>query len=349
MKPVRTVKIGNKTVGDGCPCFISVEPGATHTGLESAKKLVSAAKEAGADAVKFQTLDTDELMSSESRAHTIDYKTTDGWKKEGIYEALKRRELNFDEWRELKKYCDELDILFISTPSGPGTVDLLAEINAAAIKVAKADVNNRYLIGLIAEKGLPVIMDAREKFEDVENGVKICEEKGISDIIVMHCPSGYPAEQAGIHLSVIPYIKKIFGYPVAYSDHSVGDYMNYAALGLGVNFIEKTITLDRGTDAVEHYMSLEPEELKQFIKRIREVEQAFGDPRIIFNSRVKEIHRRSIMTNKNIKKGDNIGLDDLVFKRPGTFLSVERFEEVVGKKATHDLEENIFISENDFE
>jgi len=344
---MKTAKIGNKIVGDGYPCFISAEAGATYTSLESAKKLVKAAKEAGADAAKFQTIETDELMSSQDMM--VEYSTPKGKRKESVYKALKRRELSFDEWRKLKKYCDGLDILFISTPSGPKTVDLLAEIKSAAIKVAKADVNNRHLIELIAKKGLPVIMDAREKFEDVENGIKICEEKGIKDIIVMHCPSGYPAQHAGIHLKVISSIKAIFGYPAAYSDHSLGDCMNYAALGLGVNFIEKTITLDKATNAVEHYMSLEPKEFKQFVVKVREIERALGSSRIIFNSRVKKDHRRSIMTARKIKKGKVIKLKDLAFKRPGTHLSVEKYQEVVGKKATQDLETNIFISENDYE
>ncbi len=347
MRTVKQVKIGDKIVGDGYPCFISVEPGATHTGLESAKKLAKISKEAGADAVKFQTIETDEIMSSKDME--IEYQTPNGKRKESIYAALKRRELSFDEWKELKRYCDNLGILFISTPSGARTVDLLAEMKVAAIKVSKSDVNNRYLIKLIAEKGLPVIMDAREKFEDVENGIRILEEKGIKDIIIMHCPSGYPAEYAGIHLSVIPYIKGIFGYPVAYSDHSVGDYMNYVALGMGANFLEKTISLNKSTNAVEHYMSLEPEEVTQFVRKIRKIEQAFGNPRIIFNSRVKKENRRSIMSARKIKKGKIIEEEDLAFKRPGIHLSVERYEEAIGKKAARDIEADIFISENDFE
>lgn len=349
MRKIKEVKIADKIVGDGHPCFLSVEPGATHTGLESAKKLVKAAKEAGADAVKFQTIDTDELMSAESLTHKVKFETSQGYREESIYKALKRRELTFDEWRELKAYCDKLGILFISTPSGPATIALLKEIGAAAIKISKSDVNNSYLIRLAAQTGLPVIMDAREKFRDVENGVKICEDEGVENIIIMHCPSGYPAEYAGIHLSVIPYIKEIFGYPVAYSDHSVGEIMNYAALGLGVNFIEKTITLDKSTNAVEHYMSLEPDELKNFIERIREVEKAFGNPRIIFNSRVKLSNRRSILAKNNIVKGAVIKLEDLTFKRPGTHLSVERYEEVVGKRAMRDIAADTFLSENDFE
>ncbi len=346
---MKAVKIGDKLVGDGHPCFISVEPGATHTGLESAKKLAKAAKEAGADAVKFQTMLTEELMSREAHKLMIEFETKEGKKKESIYDALKRRELTFDDWRDLKKYCDKLGILFISAPSGPSTVDLLADINAAAIKVSKSDVNNRYLIRQIAKKHLPVIVDAREKFQDVENAIRICEGEGNDDVIIMHCPSGYPAEFAGIHLQVIPVIKGIFGRPVAYSDHSVGDYMNYAALGLGTNMLEKTISLDKYTNAVEHYMSLEPEEVKEFTRRVREVEKAFGNPRVIFNSRVKDANRRSIMAKKKIPRGKKIEIDDLTFKRPGTYISVERYEEIIGKKATRNIETDEFLSEHDFE
>ena len=348
-KIMKAVKIGDKIIGDGYPCFISVEPGATHTGFESAKKLAKAAKDAGADAVKFQTVLTEEIMSHEAKKLMIEFGTKDGKKKESIYNALKRRELTFGEWKKLKEYCDKIGILFISAPSGPSTVDLLGDINVAAIKVAKSDVNNRFLIRQIAKKHLPVIVDAREKFQDVEQAIRICEEEGNDKIIIMHCPSGYPAEFAGIHLQVIPFIKGIFGRPVAYSDHSIGDFMNYAALGLGANMLEKTITLDRYTNAVEHYMSLEPEELKVFICRVREVEKAFGTPRVIFNSRVKISNRRSIMTKRKIPKGKKIDVDDLTFKRPGTHISVERYEEIIGKNATRDIEANVFLSENDFE
>jgi sialic acid synthase SpsE len=346
---MKTVKLGDKIIGDGHPCFISVEPGATHTGFESAKKLAKASKDAGADAVKFQTVITDEIMSQEAKKLIIEFGTKDGKKKESIFDALKRRELTFDEWKKLKDYCDEIGILFISTPSGTSTVDLLADINSAAIKVSKSDVNNTYMIRLIAKKNLPVILDAREKFQDVENAIKICEEEGNDDIIIMHCPSGYPAEFAGIHLKVIPFIKEIFGRPVAYSDHSIGDYMNYAALGFGANMLEKTITLDKYTSAVEHFMSLEPGEIKEFINRVREVEKAFGDPRVIFNSRIKVTNRRSIMTKRKIPKGKKIDINDLTFKRPGTHISVERYEDIIGKKATRDIDADIFLSENDFE
>lgn len=346
---MRKAKIGDRWVGDGYPTFISFEPGATHTGLESAKKLAKAAADAGADAVKFQTTYADELISSRESSDKVKFKTPEGWKKSSVYEDMKRRELSPEEWRELKAYCDDLGLLFISCPSGPRTIELLGEMDIAAIKVVKSDINNRYLIKLIAEQGKPVIFDARQKFEDVEIGCRICEDAGIKDIVIMHCPSGYPAEYAGIHLNVIPRIKEIFDYPVAYSDHSVGYYMNFVALGMGANFIEKTITLDKRAKAAEHFMSLEPDEAKEFVKKIREAEEALGDSRVIFKQRVKKDHLRSVMIAQDIDKGQTITIDDLTFKRPGYYFPVNRYEEVVGKKATRDLKAGEFISEDDFE
>ena len=333
-------------MGEGHPVFISFEAGATHGGLESAKALCTAAAEAGADAVKFQTVRAADLMSS--REAQIEFETARGRAAESIYAALERRELSFDDWRSLKRHCDALGLVFISTPSGPETVDLLAEIGAAAIKVAKSDVNHRVLIDHIARKGLPIILDGRERFEDVEQAARICEGHGLTDIVIMHCPSGYPAQHAGIHLSAIRHIKQIFGYPVGYADHSVGTAMNFAAVALGADFIEKTITADRDTQAVEHFMSLEPHELKDFVKQVRAVEAALGDPRIIFSSRVSAEHRRSIQARRAIARGSTIRLEDLDFRRPGTRIPADRYEEVVGRTAVRDIPAGEFLSAADF-
>jgi len=339
-------RIGNKRVGDGYPCFISFEPGATHQGLESAKRLCRAAAEAGADAVKFQTVRASDIMSPHED-YQVEYQTPNGKRSESVYEALQRRELTFDEWRNLKAYCDDLDILFIASPSSKETVDWLTAMDVAAIKVSKSDINHRLMIDYIAQQGLPVILDGRERFEDVEEAARICERHGVKDIIIMHCPSGYPAEHAGVHLSAIPHIRQIFNYPVGYADHSIGTAMNFAALGLGVDLIEKTITEDRAMDAVEHYMSLPMSKLKEFVEQVRAVEAAFGNPRVIFSSRVKATHRRSIVTTRDVKEGEKIDLDALDFKRPGTKIPVDRYQEVIGRTAARDIPAETFLDFDD--
>lgn len=332
----RTIHLGNRPVGDGHPVLISLEAGATHTGIESAKELAKAAADGGADAIKWQTVYADELMAD--RSQMIKYKTDKGEEREeSVYAALKRRELSSDEWRELKDYCSELGLLFISTPDSQKTVDLLAEIGADAIKVSKSDINHFYLVDYMAKTGLPVILDGREKFDDVERCIGILESNQNQNIVIMHCPSGYPAEHAGIHLNTLPQIKNIFGLPAAYSDHSVGEAMNFAAIALGANMLEKTITLDRGTDAVEHSMSLEPHEISGFVQRIRDVEAAMGDPRIIFNSRVKPDACRSMFAARDIAEGESLSIDDIAFRRPGTHYAAEFYDQVVGKNATRNI------------
>jgi N,N'-diacetyllegionaminate synthase len=344
---METVVVGNRKIGDGHPCLLSFEPGATHTGLDSAIALVEAVAAGGGEAVKFQTIDTDEIMSHEDVQ--IEYSTSSGKRSESVYDALKRRELSDDEWHKLQRRAQELGLLFISTPSGPRTLQLLVDMRVDAIKVAKADINNPFLIEDIAKTGFPVILDAREKFEDVEVGLRICEKHEQKNIIIMHCPSGYPAEHAGIHLKTIPFIKSIFDYPVAYSDHSMGDYMNYAALGFGANMIEKTITLDRNTDAVEHYMSLEPQDVASFVERVRSIEEAFGNPRVIFNSRVNPKHRRSVVAKDDIAVGEEITLDKLEFRRPGSYLPVDRANEVLGHITRRNITKGSFLQLADVE
>jgi N,N'-diacetyllegionaminate synthase len=342
---MKTARIGDCIVGDGHPCFISLEAGATHTGLQSALELVRAAADAGADAVKFQTILADELMADED--FEIAFESASGKSQESVYNALKRRELTLEEWAEVKAFCDRRGLLFISTPSGFETVDWLKKLGAAAIKVSKSDINHRVLIEYIAQQGLPVILDGRERFEDVETAARICEDAGVEDIVVMHCPSGYPAERAGIHLSAIKTIKETFGYPVAYSDHSVGEMMNYVALGIGVNFIEKTITLDRTTEAVEHFMSLEATEVKSFVEQIRISEAALGDPRVIFSSRVNKTLRRSLIAKRDIQVGETLGLDNVDFKRPGTHIPADSAENVLGKQAAEAIVKGTFLEWTD--
>lgn len=341
-----TVKIGDRLVGEGHPVFISFEAGATHTGLETAMALCKAAKEGGGDAVKFQTVRADDLMVRDDAQ--IEFESAEGKRSESVQKALQRRELSFDDWRRLKDYCDSLGLLFISTPSGPETVDLLADMGAAAIKVSKSDINHRVLIEHMASKGVPLILDGRERFEDVEQAARICESKGMTDIVMMHCPSGYPAAHAGIHLKAIRHIKDIFGYPVGYSDHSVGTAMNFAAIALGADFLEKTITADKKTDAVEHFMSLEPDELRGFVDEVRAVEAGLGDPRIIFSSRVKAEYRRSVLTRRAIAEGEEISLEDLDFKRPGTHIPADQFETIVGRRAARNIPASEFLKVEDF-
>lgn len=342
---MKTVKIGNRKIGAGNPCFISFEPGATYTNLEEAKSMIRASSEAKADGVKFQTFtpgDADRLMGVKDIK--IDFGTASGKKQELVYEALKRRELPKESWRELVRYSKENNVAFITTPEFPDSIEFLADIGVDALKISKGDINNVLLIEEAAKSKLPVILDGRERFEDVENGIKICESNGNDQIIIMHCPSGYPAENAGIHLRAINAIQQRCQYPVGFADHSPGGIMNYAAVALGASMLEKTITTDTTIEHVEHFMSLELSELKKFVENIRAVEQAMGNPDILLTSRVEETARRSLVAKRDIKIGEKITKNDLEHKRPGNAgISVADGFKILGKKSIQDIAAGTFL------
>lgn len=345
---MKTVKIGSKNIGLNLPCFISLEPGATYSDVDQAKKMLDATATAKADAIKFQTFlpnDAERMMAKKDIE--IEFGTGTGKKTELVYDALKRRELSENEWAELANHSKNLGLSFISAPYFSETVDFLLKIKADAIKVSKGDINNVLLIELIAKTKLPVILDAREKSEDVERALKICEKNNNHEIIIMHCPGGYPAENAGVNLSAITELQKKYDYPIGFADHSPGDVMNYAAFSLGANMIEKTITLDKETPKIEHFMSLELDQLTSFVKNIRSLEEAMGNPDILKTSRVEESARRSIVAKKDIKKGESITREMLDYRRPGNMgISCSEGFTMIEKKATKDIQKGTFLQWN---
>ena len=342
------IKIGNKLVGNNEPCLISLEPSATYSNLDEAKKMVKAVALAGADAIKFQTYtpgDADRIMGRKDI--TVDFTTATGNKQELVYDALKRRELTKNAWRELVRYAKELKLVFITAPVFSETIDFIVDIKVDAIKVSKGDINNVLFIEQIAQTKLPVILDGREKFDDIDRAVKICEKNGNKQIIIMHCPSGYPVENSGVHLRAISTIQEKYEYPVGFADHSPGDIMNYAAIGLGAAMLEKTIAIDKTTEHVEHFMSLELDEIKDFVKNVRNIEAAMGDPNILLKSRVEESAKRSLVAKKDIKNGEKITVDALDFRRPGDAgISVADGFTILNKETIIDIPKGTFLQWN---
>jgi len=347
---MRLVKIRKKEIGTNRPCFISFEVGATWTNFNEAKKMIKSAAKSGADAIKFQTFledDSDRMMRKKDL--TIEFKTFSGKKKENIYNSLKRRELSKNQWKELIDYSHNLGLCFISTAVFPETIDFLKKSGADALKIAKGDVNNVLLIEYASKTKLPIILDGREKFSDVEIGINICKKNKNNKIIIMHCPSGYPTENAGVHLRAITEIKKRYDLPVGFSDHSPNDIMNYAAIALGSNMIEKTITTNKKTEKVEHFMSLELDELKSFVEKIRAVEDALGDPNILNVSRVSHDARRCLVLKKDLKKGQKLTRNDLDYQRPGNVgISVSEGFSILGKKSKYDISKETLLKKNMF-
>lgn len=341
------VRFGNRKLGDDQPCFITFEAGATHEGVESAKTLIRLAAEAGADAVKFQIFDPDKLVADKKLEFTYDIlvdKQTGETKTitEPLYDILCRRYLTSEQWNEVKRFSDSLGLAFFATVGFEEDIELLTKLKCDSIKIASADVDHWPLIRMAARTGMCIQLDTgNASLGEVEQAVEICNLEGNQNIIIHNCPSGYPARLESINLKMITTLKQMFPcYPIAYSDHTPGWDMDVAAVALGANLLEKTITTDRTIKSTEHIFSLEPEEMKAFVQTIREVEIAMGNPRRVLSLEEKQARRnvrRSTFIKQKMKKGDRIGLEQVDFRRPGFGISPKRFESMVGMRLVRDL------------
>ena len=334
------VGFGPRRVGDGNPCFITFEAGPTHNGLESAMELATLAAQAKADAIKFQMVDPERLVSDRNQTISfqilVDKKTNKTRTvEESLYEILCRRALTKDQWRKLKKHCDRLGLAFFATVGFEDEIELLEELGCDSIKIASADVNHIPLIRRAAQSGMCLQLDTgNATIGEIEATVDVIRAEGNENIIIHHCPSGYPAHLDGINLRCITTLKQMFPYPVAYSDHTPGWEMDLAAVALGANLVEKTITKDRTTPTIEHMMSIEPDDMAAFIKMIRDLETALGRTRRVMSAVEKErraANRRSIHLVRDVKAGKKLEFIDFEYRRPGFGIPPSEADFIVGQ------------------
>lgn len=333
-------EINTVPIGDGYPCFITFEAGPTHQGLESAKRLAKYAKEAGGNAIKFQVFDPFRLVADPDLPFTYQVlANADSEELETVTEPLRdillRRQLTLEEWRELKKYCDEISLAFFATACFHEDVNFLVEIGCHSIKIASADANHLPFIKYAAKTGLCIQLDTgMASIGEIEVAVDSIRAEGNNNIIIHHCPSGYPAHLESINLRAIATIKQLFGCPVAFSDHSVGWNMDIAAVAVGANMVEKTITENRATRSVEHVMSLEPKDMRRFVEVIREIEIALGESRRVLSEverKKRDVVRRSIHAIRDLPVGHIISEKDIDYRRPGNGITPDSLSEVLGK------------------
>ncbi|WP_019915708.1 N-acetylneuraminate synthase family protein [Methyloversatilis discipulorum] len=334
------VEINGMGIGGDEPCFVTFEAGPTHQGLESAKRLARHAKAAGGNAIKFQVFDPMRLVADPSLPFTYDVLTdrVSGATEtvtEPLRDILMRRALSRDEWRALKLHCDELGLAFFATACFYDDVDFLVEIGCQSIKIASADVNHLPFIRYAARTGLCIQLDTgMASLGEIEIAVDAIRAEGNDQIVIHHCPSGYPARVESINLRTIPTIKRLFGCPVAFSDHSPGWDMDIAALTIGADMLEKTITEDRTTRSVEHIMSLEPQDMGRFVEIVREIEVALGSTRRILSDvekRKRDAIRRSLHLAHDLPEGHVLSEADIDYRRPGTGIPPDRLAEVLSR------------------
>ena len=354
---MKVVSFDGKNIGDGFPTFITFEAGPTHSGFESAKQLIHSAAEAGGDAIKFQIFDPDELISDKSLMYTYEVlkdKETGEVETvtEPLYDIFVRRSMLESEWRELKAYADSLGLSFFATIGDDLGLELVKSIGCESIKVASADVNYLPWLREISKIGASIQLDTGSAtFGEIEKAVDVIRAEGNNQIIIHNCPSGYPAHIESINLRTIPTLKSLFNVPVAYSDHTPGEVMDVAAVALGANLIEKTITHDRTTPSVEHIMSLEPSEMKSFVSTIRKLEVALGSSRRVMSEeeKINRLNtRRSAILDQDVREGDLLDNVKIKFKRPGYGISPDVYETLKDKVFNKPLAKGALISIGDF-
>ena len=319
--------------------FIIAEAGVNHNGsIKLAKQLIDVAVESGADAVKFQTFKTENLVSKTAEKADYQKKTTDAL--ESQFDMIKRLELDMDAHKELLVYCQEKGIIFLSTPFDHDSINLLSNLGLQIFKIPSGEITNLPYLRHIGSLGKKVILSTgMSTLHEVESALKILIGAGTKkeNITILHANTMYPTPMEDVNLNAMITIQKELDIAVGYSDHTLGIEVAIAAVAMGATIIEKHFTLDRNLPGPDHIASLEPVELTSMVRAIRNIELALGDgvkaPR---PSELKNIHmvRKSIVASRNIQAGDIFTEENVTTKRPGYGLSPMQWDDVIGTEST---------------
>lgn len=329
--------------------LIIAEAGVNHNGsLEIAKRLVDEASSAGVDIIKFQTFKAEKLVSKAAKQAEYQKKNI-GKGEETQYAMLKKLELSNEQHEELIAYCKSKNIRFFSTAFDMDSIDYLHSLDLGLWKIPSGEITNYPYLKKIASYKEPVILSTGMcELTDIENAINVLVGNGVSkDIItVLHCNTEYPTPMKDVNLKAMLEIKEKFGVKIGYSDHTEGIEVPIAAVALGATVIEKHFTLDRNMEGPDHKASLEPSELKVMVRSIRNIEQALGTGhKTISESERKniEIARKSIVAAKDIKEGEIFTEENITVKRPGNGISPMEWENVIGKVAKRNFQEEELI------
>lgn len=327
--------------------FIIAEAGVNHNGdVRVAKEMIEIAAEAKVDAIKFQTWKT-ELMVTKF-AKQAEYQILNTSIVESQFEMLKKLELNYDEFVELKIYCDKLNIQFMSTPDELESAAFLSKYQEI-FKIGSGNVTNLPLLRFIGGLQKQIILSTgMSTLDEIKSAINVLEKSGTqrSHITLLHCTTQYPAPMNELNLSAISHMRHIFNLPVGYSDHSSGIEASIAAVALGATVIEKHFTLDCNLPGPDHKASLDPLDLKNLVISIRNIEDALGtgEKKLTDSESANiPIARKSIVATKPIKRGETFTIDNLGVKRPGIGVSPMEWDSVIGRKSARNYAEDELI------
>ena len=329
--------------------FIIAEAGVNHNGsVELAKKLIDVAVESGVDAVKFQTFKAEKLVSKDAKKAEYQQKNIDN-NDDSQYNMLKKLELDLATHKELMSYCNHKNIMFLSTPFDSDSIKLLDSLGLTIFKIPSGEITNLPYLREIGSLDKKVILSTgMADIGEIEDALDILLKAGTKkeNITILHANTMYPTPMEDVNLKAMVTIGKTFNVTYGYSDHTLGVEVPTASVAMGASVIEKHFTLDKTMEGPDHKASLEPDELKEMVKAIQNIEKAMGNgikkPSKSETPNI-EIARKSIVANCSIKKGELLTEDNLTIKRPANGISPMRWDEVVGSVAGKDYTEDELI------
>lgn len=342
------MKIKNYEIGEKNPCFIIAEAGVNHSGdISLAKKLVDVAVDAGSDAVKFQTFKSEGVVTKQ--AGTADYARKNIGKNIKQIDLIKKYELKYNDFKILKGYCDKKNIIFLSTPHSFDAIDFLEHL-VPAYKFGSGDLTNIPTLKYAAKKGKPMILGTgMSTLDEIKTAIKAIKREGNNNIIALHCTTNYPCSFEEVNLNAMLTMKEKLDCLVGYSDHTLGITVPMIAVALGAVLIEKHFTIDRKLPGPDHKASLEPNELKEMIEEIRNIEKIFGSfekKPTKSEEEIMKIVRKSLVAKKDIEKGSIIKKEMIDIKRPGSGIKPSEINQILGKKAKKRILKDEIIQKN---
>jgi len=330
--------------------IIIAEAGVNHNGsLENAFRLVDAAVDAGVDYVKFQTFKADKLVAKSAKKADYQIQNTKD-EKDSQLDMLKKLELSYDDHEQLIRYCNQKNINFFSTAFDLDSLQYLKDIGLGLVKVPSGEITNLPYLRMVAKLFDKVILSTgMSTLEDIRLAIDVFTKEGVNkeDITILHCNTEYPTPMQDVNMKAMLHIGSTFDTEIGYSDHTLGIEVPIAAVALGARVIEKHFTLDKHMEGPDHAASLEPSELKAMVLAIRNIEQAISGSGLKEPSESEKkniaIARKSIVAKVAIKKGEVFSEENLTVKRPGSGISPMCWDEVVGKIAEQNFEEDDLI------
>lgn len=348
MMKINNIKIGSKSIGPNQPVFIIAEAGVNHNHrLDLALKLVDAATDAGADAVKFQTFKADQVVTEVGVM--ADYQKKNIGKTESQLDMLRKLEFSESWYPKVIAHCKKRGIIFLSTPHGSfDSIDLLQKLGVPAFKFGSGDLTTLPILEYTAKFNKPIILGTgMATMAEVKESIKVIKKAGNSQIVMLHCTTNYPTPLEQVNLRAMETMIKELDVLVGYSDHTIGSQVPVMAVALGACVIEKHLTLDNKMPGPDHKASANPEVFKKMVDEIRLVEKIMGSSvkkPLPEEVTLQAIVRRSVVVTKNIEKGERFSRKNIDLKRPGTGLPARYFAKVLGKKAKNNIKKDTLLT-----